>query len=281
MLQAFSLSGTTIQYHLEHVLRRTNLPSLPATVSTTLADCFSQIGCHPMRLRSQTSSKSLRILIVLILHLAILYSLMLSSSNRSNRLNPSPVSNRLDKYQPMSLVFIKLPVVKIQQPEKDNSTNNKQKNNSQLSKQSQLKKNPPEAISAQSTDASNTLADPAIANVPVENSPNAPVNRNLNSITKSLERDLRFEQQKIEAAKPPNQIAREYWQKQNYPYKDKWEELAHKIEKAGKPRGLQMETFKAADGTQITKIGNSCFKTPDPGRTYLHQAEARPVICPR
>ena len=93
--------------------------------------------------------------------------------------------------------------------------------------------------------------------------------------------DHLFAQQKIEAAKPPNQIAREYWQKQNNPYKDKWEELAHKIEKAGTPRGLQMETFKAADGTQITKLGDRCFKAPDPGRTYLHQAEARRVICPR
>ena len=109
------------------------------------------------------------------------------------------------------MVFIKLPVVKIQQPEKDSSTNNKQKNNSQPSKQSQLKKNPPEAISGQSTDASNTLADPTIATASAESSPNAPVSRDLNNITKSLERDLRFEQQKIEAAKPPNQIAREYW----------------------------------------------------------------------
>ncbi len=115
----------------------------------------------------------------------------------------------------------------------------------------------------------------------VESPPQPALNRDVKAISQSLERDLRFEQQKIEAAKPANQIAREYWQKQNYPYKDKWEELAHKIEKAGKPRGLQLETFQAADGTQITKLGNTCFKAPDPGRTYLNQAEARPVICPR
>ncbi|WP_422995907.1 hypothetical protein [Undibacterium sp. Di24W] len=92
---------------------------------------------------------------------------------------------------------------------------------------------------------------------------------------------MRFEKQKEEAAKPPNQIAREYWEKQNHPYKDKWEELAHKIEQAGVPRDPQVETFKAPDGTQITKIGDRCYKAPDPGRTYLHQAEARRVICTR
>jgi hypothetical protein len=108
-----------------------------------------------------------------------------------------------------------------------------------------------------------------------------PLDRNVKQLTQQLERELRFEKQKEEAAKPPNQIAREYWEKQNHPYKDKWEELAHKIEKAGVPRDPQVETFKAPDGTQITKIGDRCYKAPDPGRTYLHQAEARRVICTR
>lgn len=108
-----------------------------------------------------------------------------------------------------------------------------------------------------------------------------PLDRNIKQLTQQLERELRFEKQKEEAAKPPNQIAREYWEKQNHPYKDKWEELAHKIEKAGVPRDPQVETFKAPDGTQITKIGDRCYKAPDPGRTYLHQAEARRVICTR
>lgn len=231
-----------------------------------------------MHFHSQTRSKTLRLLFVLILHLAGLYSLMLNSSNRSN---PGSTSERLDKSNPMSIVFIKTQVVKIQKPEKDSSITNKQTNHPQLSKQNQVKKNQPEAISVSPIEATSTVADPTIANTPVENSPNANLNRDVNTISKLLERDLRFEQQKIEAAKPPNQIAREYWQKQNNPYKDKWEELAHKIEKAGTPRGLQMETFKAADGTQITKLGERCFKAPDPGRTYLHQAEARRVICPR
>jgi hypothetical protein len=181
----------------------------------------------------------------------------------------------------MSIVFIKTPVVKIQKSEKDNKLTNQQTNHPQLSKNNQVKQNQPEAISVPSVEATNTIADINIANTPVEHSPNPTLNRDVNNISKLLERDLRFEQQKIEAGKPPNQIAREYWQKQKNPYKDKWEELAHKIEKAGTPRGLQMETFKAADGTQITKLGDRCFKAPDPGRTYLHQAEARRVICPR
>ena len=108
-----------------------------------------------------------------------------------------------------------------------------------------------------------------------------PLDRNVKELTQQLERELRFEKQKEEAAKPPNQIAREYWDKQNHPYKNKWEALAHKIEKAGVPRDPQIETFKAPDGTQITKIGNRCYKAPDPGRTYLHQAEVREVICTR
>lgn len=107
------------------------------------------------------------------------------------------------------------------------------------------------------------------------------LNRDVGRISQLLERDLRFEEQKLQAAKPPNQIVREYWEKQNHPYKDKWDELAHKIEKAGKPRDLQIETFKSWDGTQISKIDGRCYKAPDPGRTYLHQAEVRQVICPR
>lgn len=107
------------------------------------------------------------------------------------------------------------------------------------------------------------------------------LNRDVGRISQLLERDLRFEEQKLQAAKPPNQIVREYWDKQNHPYKDKWDELAHKIEKAGKARDVQIETFKAWDGTQISKIEGRCYKAPDPGRTYLHQAEVRQVICPR
>lgn len=107
------------------------------------------------------------------------------------------------------------------------------------------------------------------------------VDRDVRRISQLLERDLRFEEQKLQAAKPPNQIVREYWEKQNHPYKDKWDELAHKIEKAGKPRDLQIETFKSWDGTQISKIDGRCYKAPDPGRTYLHQEEVRQVICPR
>ncbi len=117
---------------------------------------------------------------------------------------------------------------------------------------------------------------------PTNTTPSAlPLDRDVKRLTQQLERELRFDKQKEEAAKPPNQIAREYWEKQNHPYKDKWEELAHKIEQAGVPRDPKVETFKAPDGTQITKIGNRCYKSPDPGRTYLHQAEVRQVICTR
>jgi len=231
-----------------------------------------------MLFRSQTRSKTLRFLFVLILHLAGLYGFMLNSSSRSNT---SSTSERFDQSETISIVFIKTPAVKIQKSKKDNKLTNQQTHHPQLSKKNQVKQNRIEAISVPPADAQKPVVDTAIANIPAENSPNTTLNRDVSNISKLLERDLRFAQQKIEAAKPPNQIAREYWQKQNNPYKDKWEELAHKIEKAGTPRGLQMETFKAADGTQITKLGDRCFKAPDPGRTYLHQAEARRVICPR
>ncbi|MBI3712797.1 MAG: hypothetical protein HY253_07520 [Burkholderiales bacterium] len=107
------------------------------------------------------------------------------------------------------------------------------------------------------------------------------IKRDIASISAALARESKFEQDKIQAAKPSNQLVREYWEAQNHPYKDKWDELAHKIEKAGVARGVQMETYTASDGTQITKLNGVCYKAPDPGRTYLHQAEARPVICPR
>lgn len=107
------------------------------------------------------------------------------------------------------------------------------------------------------------------------------IKRDIAAISTALARESKFEQDKIQAAKPPNQLVREYWEAQNHPYKDKWDELAQKMEKAGKPRDFKMETYTAWDGTQITKINGVCYKAPDPGRTYLHQAEARPVICPR
>jgi hypothetical protein len=148
----------------------------------------------------------------------------------------------------------------------------------------------PRSVTPKTSVMSITSNAPTVNSVPVTPEPitpetakpsTLPLDRNVKQLTQQLERELRFEKQKEEAAKPPNQIAREYWEKQNHPYKDKWEELAHKIEKAGVPRDLQVETFKAWDGTQITKIGKTCYKAPDPGRTYLHQAEARQVICTR
>lgn len=156
--------------------------------------------------------------------------------------------------------------------------------------QPKLEPLPKPATTPRTSTISITSNSPAVNSVPVTpesitpqtNAPSTlPLDRNVKQLTQQLERELRFEKQKEEAAKPPNQIAREYWEKQNRPYKDKWEELAHKIEKAGVPRDPQVETFKAWDGTQITKIGDRCYKAPDPGRTYLHQAEARRVICTR
>jgi hypothetical protein len=144
---------------------------------------------------------------------------------------------------------------------------------------------PKPATTPKTSAISITSNSPAVNSLPITPETAMPstqaLDRNVKQLTQQLERELRFEKQKEEAAKPPNQIAREYWEKQNHPYKDKWEELAHKIEKAGVPRDAQVETFKAPDGTQITKIGDRCYKAPDPGRTYLHQAEARRVICTR
>lgn len=116
---------------------------------------------------------------------------------------------------------------------------------------------------------------------PVTTEAPKPILRNIAALSAALARESKFEQDKIQAAKPPNQLVREYWEAHNHPYKDKWDELAQKVEKAGKPRGITMETYTTWDGTQITKINGVCYKAPDPGRTYLHQPEARPVICPR
>ncbi len=107
------------------------------------------------------------------------------------------------------------------------------------------------------------------------------IQRDIATISAALARESRFEQDKIQAAKPPNQLVREYWEAQRHPYKDKWDELAQKMEKAGVARGVKMETYTSWDGTQITKIDGTCYKAPDPGRTYLRQPEVRKVICPR
>jgi hypothetical protein len=215
---------------------------------------------------TQFRSTLIRILIVLMIHLACLYSIINASD--WSRLSSKQSSNLNQPEQQMSIVFIKSPSTRLELKTKKENTGN--------TKRHVTIKPSLTAILSQANQTSKATDE-----LKVESPPQPALNRDVKAISQSLERDLRFEQQKIEAAKPANQIAREYWQKQNYPYKDKWEELAHKIEKAGKPRGLQLETFQAADGTQITKLGNTCFKAPDPGKTYLNQAEARPVICPR
>ncbi|MBR7801014.1 hypothetical protein [Undibacterium fentianense] len=107
------------------------------------------------------------------------------------------------------------------------------------------------------------------------------INRDLTSIRRALEHDQFFEQQKLEAAKPPNQIVREYWEKQNYPFHDKRDELRGKLAQAGKPPGTEIETYTRSDGSKISKVNGRCYKAPDPGRTYLHQPEVRQVTCLR
>ncbi len=107
------------------------------------------------------------------------------------------------------------------------------------------------------------------------------INRDVKKLTKDLEREWGQEERKQQAAKPPNQLVREYWEKQNHPYQDKWDALANKIEKAGIARGPQEESYTLDDGSRITKINGVCYKAPDPGRTYLAQPEVRRVFCPR
>lgn len=107
------------------------------------------------------------------------------------------------------------------------------------------------------------------------------LNRDIKALTKSLEREWTQEERNIQAAKPPNQLVREYWEKQNNPYKDKWDALANKIEKAGVARGPQEESYTLDDGSRIIKLNGVCYKAPDPGRTYLNQPEVRRVFCPR
>lgn len=220
---------------------------------------------------SQLRSTLLRLSIVLMLHLACLYSIIKAPTWKN--ISDEQSSNLNQHKQKMSIVFIKSPRTPLELKHKQQ---NKQENIGNPKHAVTIKRPLSSSIHLQANQTSKVNDE-----LDVESPPPPKLNRDVKAISQSLERDLRFEQQKIEAAKPANQIAREYWQKQNYPFKDKWEELAHKIEKAGKPRGLQLETFQAADGTQITKLGNTCFKAPDPGRTYLNQAEARPVICPR
>lgn len=107
------------------------------------------------------------------------------------------------------------------------------------------------------------------------------IDHHIPELTKQLERDLAQEERKNEAAKPPNQLVREYWEKQNHPYQTKWQALAANIEKAAVPRGTQEESYTLDDGSRITKINGVCYKAPDPGREYLGQAEVRRVFCPR
>ena len=115
----------------------------------------------------------------------------------------------------------------------------------------------------------------------IEAGENHNINRDVKKLTKDLEREWSQEERKQQAAKPPNQLVREYWEKQNHPYQDKWDALAHKIEKAGIARGPQEESYTLDDGSRITKINGVCYKAPDPGRTYLVQPEVRKVFCPR
>lgn len=107
------------------------------------------------------------------------------------------------------------------------------------------------------------------------------IDHHIPELTKQLERELAQEERKAEAAKPPNQLVREYWEKQNHPYQTKWQALAANIEKAAVPRGTQEESYTLDDGSRITKINGVCYKAPDPGREYLGQAEVRRVFCPR
>ncbi|WMW81464.1 hypothetical protein RF679_04080 [Undibacterium cyanobacteriorum] len=107
------------------------------------------------------------------------------------------------------------------------------------------------------------------------------IDHHIPELTKQLERELAQEERKNEAAKPPNQLVREYWEKQNHPYQTKWQALAANIEKAAVPRGTQEESYTLDDGSRITKFNGVCYKAPDPGREYLGQAEVRRVFCPR
>ncbi|MBC3881030.1 hypothetical protein H8K35_01060 [Undibacterium sp. LX40W] len=122
-----------------------------------------------------------------------------------------------------------------------------------------------------------TTAQPEVS----AKSENHMINRDVKALTQNLEREWAQEERKEQAAKPPNQLVREYWEKQNQPYRDKWDALANKIEKAGVVRGPQEESYTLDDGSRITKINGICYKAPDPGRSYLAQAEVRRVFCPR
>jgi len=75
-----------------------------------------------------------------------------------------------------------------------------------------------------------------------------------------MEREWAQDERKQQAAKPPNQLVREYWEKQNNPYKDKWDALANKIEKAGVARGPQEESYTLDDGSRITKSTEFAIK---------------------
>lgn len=136
-----------------------------------------------------------------------------------------------------------------------------------------------------------TSKSPSISLVPAEKAhddlaekesvPVPAINRNIKAITQVMEKELATEKEIEKRNKPANQIVREYWEAQNHPYKDKWDKLAHKIEEAGVPRGDVIETYTLNDGTRITKKNGKCYKAPDPGREYLHQAEIRQVFCTR
>ncbi len=211
---------------------------------------------HFAQSKQRTKHATLLILVGMA-HLLLLWQVRLNHNNPTAQLNQD---------RQTSIIFIPNTVPKQIIPQAASKVPNK------IQEQHRIKVS--KLVSAPKTQKSQTQSEEVKPDNPI-------LNRDIKALTQSLEREWTQEQRNIQAAKPPNQLVREYWEKQNNPYKNKWDALASKIEKAGVARGPQEESYTLEDGSRITKLNGICYKAPDPGRTYLNQPEARPVICPR
>lgn len=205
----------------------------------------------------QRTKHAMLLILVGIAHLLLLWQVRLNHSNPTAQLNQD---------RQTSIIFIPNTVPKQIIPQAASKVPNK------IQEQHRIKVS--KLVNAPKTQKSQTQSEEVKPDNPI-------LNRDIKALTQSLEREWTQEERNIQAAKPPNQLVREYWEKQNNPYKDKWDALANKIEKAGVARGPQEESYTLDDGSRITKLNGVCYKAPDPGRTYLNKPEVRRVFCPR
>ena len=130
---------------------------------------------------TQFRSRLFRLLIVLMIHLACLYSIINASD--WSRLSSKQSSNLNQPEQQMSIVFIKNPSTRLE-------LKTKQENIGNTKHQVAIKPSLTAAIQLQANQTSKATDEHK-----VESPPQPTLNRDVKAISQSLERDLRFEQQ--------------------------------------------------------------------------------------